>query len=191
MSLFRLDAGIRIDGSASRAIADTVEEEWRIGHPAAAVTRRRIGTEPIPATAWADAISSAGVPESRRTSEQSAATALASALVTELDDAATLLLAVPRYNLGVSQHFKAYVDLVMTEPRMATGSTLLAGKPAVLATVQEGDAAAGAHEGRDHATGWMRSVLEDLWGLDLQVVARGSTLVGEGLALDRFPQLAA
>jgi FMN-dependent NADH-azoreductase len=29
MSLFRLDASIRVEGSHSRAIADIVEQEWR------------------------------------------------------------------------------------------------------------------------------------------------------------------
>ena len=33
MSLFRLDASIRVEGSHSRAIADIVEQEWRDAHP--------------------------------------------------------------------------------------------------------------------------------------------------------------
>jgi FMN-dependent NADH-azoreductase len=191
MSLFRLDASIRIDGSASRAIADIVEEEWRAGDPGSSVTRRHIGTEPIPATAWADAVSGGTLPESQRTPEQAAATALSTALVDELVDADALLLAVPLYNFGVSQHFKTYVDLVVAEPRMAPGSTLLAGKPAVLATVQGGNYAAGTpREGWDHATGWMRRILEDVWGLDLRVVKREFTLVGTNPALDQFTALA-
>ena len=191
MSLFRLDASIRIDGSASREIADIVEAEWRAGDPDAAVVRRHIGTEPIPSTAWGEAVSAAGVPESQRTPEQSAATALATALVDELVDADALLLAVPLYNFGVSQHFKTWADLVIAEPRMGPGSTLLAGKPAVLATVHGGNYAAGTpREGWDHATGWMRRVLEDVWGLDLQVVIREFTLVGVNPALDQFTELA-
>jgi FMN-dependent NADH-azoreductase len=191
MSLFRLDASIRIDGSASRAIADIVEEEWRDGRPDAAVVRRHIGTEPVPATAWGDAVSAAGVTEPLRTPEQSAATALATALVDELVDAEALLFAVPLYNFGVSQHFKTYVDLVIAEPRMAPGSTLLAGKPAVLATVQGGNYAAGTpREGWDHATAWMRRILEDVWGLDLRVVSREFTLVGVNPALEQFTQIA-
>lgn len=191
MSLFRLDASIRIDGSASREIADIVEQEWRAGDPGAEVVSRHIGVEPIPATAWADAVSGSALPESQRTAEQSAATALATALVDELDDADALLFAVPLYNYGVSQHFKTYVDLVIADPRMAPGSTLLAGKPAVLATVRGGSYAAGApREGWDHATAWMRRILGDLWGLDLRVVERELTLVGVNPALDRFTAIA-
>ncbi|MSW65615.1 MAG: flavodoxin family protein, partial [Actinobacteria bacterium] len=56
MSLFRLDASIRTEGSASRAIADIVEAEWQAGNADAPVTRRHVGTEPLPATAWAAAV---------------------------------------------------------------------------------------------------------------------------------------
>jgi hypothetical protein len=40
VSLFRLNASIRVDGSHSRAIADTVEQEWRDG-----AERRRNGAD--------------------------------------------------------------------------------------------------------------------------------------------------
>jgi FMN-dependent NADH-azoreductase len=55
MSLFRLDASIRVEGSHSRAIADIVEQEWRNAHPGEPVVRRHVGVDPVPATAWATA----------------------------------------------------------------------------------------------------------------------------------------
>ncbi len=39
MSLFRLDASIRIEGSHSRAIAGIVEQEWRNSYPEEPVSR--------------------------------------------------------------------------------------------------------------------------------------------------------
>ena len=51
MSLYRLDASIRVEGSNSRAIADIVEQEWRNAHPDEPVIRRHVGVGPIPATA--------------------------------------------------------------------------------------------------------------------------------------------
>ena len=48
MSLFRLDASIRVAGSASREIADIVEEEWVTTHPGDRVVRRHLGTDPLP-----------------------------------------------------------------------------------------------------------------------------------------------
>ncbi len=192
MSLFRLDASIRVEGSASREIADIVEREWRSGNPAAPVTRRHLGTEPLPATAWAAAVSGSFVPADQRSPEQVEAAALAAALVDELVDAEALLLAVPLYNFGVSQHFKTWVDLIITDPRMAAGAEpILSGKPAVLATVRGGAYGAGTpREGWDHATGWMRRILADVWQLDLRVVEREFTLVGVNPALDSFADLA-
>jgi len=56
MSLFRLDASIRVEGSHSRAIADVVEHEWRNAYPGEPVIRRHVGVDPIPATTWATAV---------------------------------------------------------------------------------------------------------------------------------------
>ena len=192
MSLFRLDASIRAEGSASRAIADIVETEWRAGNPGAPVTRRHIGTSPVPATAWGAAVSAGATAADDRTPEQAEAVALARALGDELVDADALLFAVPLYNFGVSQHFKAYVDLLLTDPRLGPGGPRpLAGKPAVLVTVRGGNYSAGTpREGWDHATGWMRRILEDVLGLDLRVVEREFTLVGVNPALDEFTELA-
>lgn len=192
MTLFRLDASIRTEGSTSRALGDIVEREWHAAHPTAGVVRRHIGTEPIPSSTWSDAVNGSMLPEADRTEGQRAAAEVARTLTDELADADALLFAVPLYNFGVSQHFKAYVDLVLTDPRMAPGQTpIIAGKPAVLATVQGGNYAAGTpREGWDHATAWMRRILEDVWQLDVNVVTREFTLVGVNPALDQFTELA-
>ena len=192
MSLFRLDASIRVEGSHSRAIADIVEQEWRNAHPGEPVIRRHVGVDPIPATAWATAVFAGRTPEESRTDEQRAALALAAALTDELAAADALLFAVPLYNFGVSQHFKTWVDMVITDPRMAAGAQpILAGKPAVLVTVRGGNYRPGTpREGWDHATGWMRRILAEVWHLDLKVVQAEFTLVGVNPALDQFTELA-
>jgi FMN-dependent NADH-azoreductase len=193
MSLFRLDASIRAEGSASREIADLVEKAWRAGDPSAPVVRRHIGTEPLPAGAWGAAVAGAYLPAEDRTPEQAAALALAATLTDELLDAEALLLAVPLYNFGVSQHLKTWVDLVIADPRMGPrAEPPLAGRPAVLVTVRGGNYSAGTpREGWDHATSWMRRILEDVWQLDLRVVEREFTLVGVNPALDSFADVAA
>ena len=192
MSLYRLDASIRVEGSQSRAIADIVEQEWRSAHPDEPVVRRHLGVEPIPATAWATAVFAGHTPAESRTEEQQRATALAATLTDELVAADALLIAAPLYNFGVSQHFKTWVDLVITDPRMGAGAEpLLAGKPAVLVTVRGGNYSAGTpREGWDHATGWMRRILADVWQLDLKVIERDFTLVGVNPALDDFKEMA-
>jgi len=193
MSLFRLDASIRSEGSHSRQIADIVQQEWREAYPDAPVTNREIGIEPLPSDAWAAAVSANATPEGTRSVAQQRAVALAASLADELEAADALLFAVPLYNFGVSQHFKTYVDLVVTDPRMGAGADpVIAGRPAVLATVHGGYYAAGTpREGWDHATGWMRRILADVWKLDLLVVESEFTLVGVNPALDQFKELAA
>jgi FMN-dependent NADH-azoreductase len=192
MSLYRLDASIRVEGSHSRAIADIVEQEWRNGRPGEPIIRRHVGVDPIPATAWATAVFAGRTPEESRTDEQQAALALAATLTDELVAADALLFAVPLYNFGVSQHFKTWVDMVITDPRMAAGAQpTLAGKPAVLVTVRGGNYRPGTpREGWDHATGWMRRILADVWHLDLKVVQAEFTLVGVNPALEQFTDLA-
>jgi FMN-dependent NADH-azoreductase len=192
MSLFRLDASIRVQGSHSRAIADIAGQEWRNARPGEPIIRRHVGVDPIPATAWATAVSVGWTPEESRTDEQRAALALAATLTDELVAADALLFAVPLYNFGVSQHFKTWVDMVITDPRMAAGAQpILAGKPAVLVTVHGGNYRPGSpREGWDHATGWMRRILADVWQLDLEIVQAEFTLVGVDPALDQFKDLA-
>jgi FMN-dependent NADH-azoreductase len=190
--LFRLDASVRKEGSFSRRLGDVVEAEWVHSHPTAEIVRRHVGVEPVPANAWGNAVAAAAVEAEQRTAPQRDAVALAAALVDELIEADAFLFAVPLYNFGVSQHFKSWVDLVLTDSRMAPGTTALSGRPAVLATVQGGNYSAGTpREGWDHATGWMRRILEDVWGMDLRVVMREFTLVGTNPALEQFTDMAA
>ncbi len=191
-SLYRVDASIRVDGSHSRELADIVEQEWVEAHPASVVTRRHLGTDPVPATAWAAAVSAAWTPAHERSIAQRAAAAHAAAEVDALVAADALLFAVPLYNFGVSEHFKTWVDLAITDPRLAFGAEpAIAGKPAALVTVRGGHYAAGTpREGWDHATGWMRRILADVWKLDLTVVEKEFTLVGVNPALDQFKDLA-
>ncbi len=191
MTLFRLDASIRTHGSASREIADIVEQEWLANRPGDAVERRHVGVDTLPSTAWAAALSASMTPAEEHTPEQQEAVALAATLVDELLAAEALLFAVPLYNYGVSQHFKTYIDLVLTDSR-ANGQPFLAGKPVVLATVRGGAYGAGTpREGWDHSTAYLRRILADCWGADLTVIEREFTLVGVAPALDAFADVAA
>lgn len=193
MSLFRLDASIRVEGSHSRAIADIVEHEWSIAHPGEPIARRSIGVEPLPSSAWAAAVAGSRIPEGSRTPAQSEAVALAGTLVDELVAADALIFAVPLYNFGVSQHFKTWVDLAITDLRLAPAAgPLLDAKPAVLVVTRGGSYGPGTpREGWDHATGWMARILADVWHLELSVLETELTQVGVNPALDGLRELAA
>ncbi len=190
MTLFRLDASIQTQGSASRALGDLIEKTWRESEIDAQVIRRNIGLEPLPSDAWALAVSASRTPEQDRTPDQKNAAGLAGTLVDELVDADAILLTVPLYNFGVSQHLKTWVDLIITDPRMS--SQPLKDKHAVLAIVRGGAYGPGTpRDGWDHATAWILRILRDVWGLDVVVVEREFTLVGVNPALDSFADLAA
>jgi FMN-dependent NADH-azoreductase len=193
MTLYRLDASIRVDGSASSELADIVEQEWLATHPGDTVVRRHLGTDPIPADAWPLAVAAGMTPEADRSAEQRQAAALAATLVDELLTADAIVLAVPLYNFGVSQHIKAWIDLIVTDPRGSLhGGPLLAGKPVVLTTVRGGAYGPGTQrEGWDHSTGYLTRFLGTVLGADLTVVEREFTLVGVNPALDGFTEMAA
>ena len=193
MTLFRLDASINPGQSASRAIADIVEAEWHQVHPGDVVIRRHVGTDPLPSDAWAHAVSGARLPEADRSEGQRAGVALAARLAGELAAADAVLLAVPLYNFGVSQHIKTWIDLVIAAPRdSGAAGPLLAGKPTVLVAVRGGAYGSGTpREGWDHSTGYLRRILAEVWGAALTVVEREFTLVGVNPALDQFTVQAA
>lgn len=192
MTLFRLDASILPATSASRALGDIVEEQWTTAHPDSTVHRRDLAASPIPTNVWQEVVTARYLPEEAHTASQREAIAFATELADELITADALLLTVPLYNFGVSQHFKTWFDLAYTDPRIDAQGTTLRGKPAVLTTVQGGNYGIGTpREGWDHSTPWLRRVLEDVWGLNLRVVERPFTLVGVNPALDPFKELAA
>jgi len=189
MSLFRLDASINPSTSQSRALADLVEAEWTSEHPDSIVTRRDIGTEPLPATAWRTAALAGFVAETDRPEEQREAIALATTLVDELVDADAILLAIPLYNWGVAAHVKTWYDVTYTDARIKGGA--LAGKPVVLASVLGGDYRPESGKADwDHSTPWLRHVIENVWKADLLVVQRQLTLVGVNPALDALKEQA-
>jgi FMN-dependent NADH-azoreductase len=190
MSLFRLDASIFPGTSASAELAGIIEAEWTASHAGATVVRRDVGSNPLPADAWTLATMAGFAPEEERTPAQREALFLATTLAAELRDAEAVLLAVPLYNYGVSQHFKTWVDLVVAGA--GAGDAVLKGKPTVLATVRGGSYGPGTpREGWDHSTPYLKRILADMWEADLTVIEREFTLVGVNPELDDFKALAA
>ncbi|XVQ14892.1 NAD(P)H-dependent oxidoreductase [Spirillospora sp. CA-255316] len=190
MSLFRLDASILPGASASAEIADIVEAEWAAARPETPVVRRHLGTDPLPADAWALATTGGATPEPDRAPGQREALSLASALAAELEAADAAVLAVPLYNFGVSQHFKTWVDLVIAAAGPAT--PVLKEKPTVLVTVRGGGFGPGTpREGWDHSTPYLKRVLADIWGADLTVIERELTLAATTPGMEGLQDLAA
>jgi FMN-dependent NADH-azoreductase len=185
VNLFRLDASIRLDGSVSRQVADTVERSWRAEHPGGEVRYRDLGQSPLPSTAWTNALAAAPLPSSDRSPAQVEAVALARDLAGQLLDADGYLFAVPLYNFGVPQHVKVWWDVLWTDPQLrALGERPLAGRPAALVVVRGGGYGPGTpRDGWDHGTPWLRRILADVLGLDLQVTEAELTLAAVNPAM--------
>lgn len=190
MTLLRIDSSIQGPASASAALADLVLEEFLAARPDEQVVSRHLGTDPLPSDAWATALSAGYVADGELTAAQVSAQALAGALVDELKQADAIVLALPLYNYGISQHVKTWIDLVLAGS--APGVPLLEGTPVVLLTTRGGSYAPGTpREGWDHNTDYLRRILVDVWRADLTVVEREFTLVGVNPALDEFTEPAA
>lgn len=190
MTVLRIDATIQGDRSASAALADIVTAELLAGRPDETVVRRHLGEDPLPADAWATAVGAGWTPAEQRTPEQAAAVALAVEVADELRDADAAVLALPLYNWGVSQHVKAWIDLAIAGG--TPGDPYLEGKPAVLIVTRGGGYGPGTpKEGWDHAIGYLRRIVADVWKADLTVIERELTLVGVNPAMDALAEPAA
>ena len=190
MSLLRIDASIQGDRSFSSALADLVQHEVTAAHPDEPVVSRHLGNQPLPSNAWQNAILGNFTEPAARTQAQREAIALAQALAAELTEADAVVLALPLYNWGVSQHVKTWIDLAIagTKP----GTRLLDGTPTVLITTRGGAYGPGTpKEGWDHSIDYLRRIVGDVWGADLTVIERELTLVGINPALDALADLAA
>lgn len=190
MTLLRLDASILPATSSSAELADIVEAKWTAAHPGEQVVRRHLGTDPLPAHLWAEATTATFTPETDHTPAQRQALAVAKDLLDELASADAVILAVPLYNYGVSQHFKTWVDLVIAAAGPA--NPVLKDTPTVLVTVRGGGYGPGTpREGWDHATPYLKRILEDLWEADLTVIERELTLAAATPGMETLRDLAA
>jgi FMN-dependent NADH-azoreductase len=191
VTLFRLDSSIRTEGSVSREVADTLERAYLDQHPDDAVIRRDLRTDPVPADAWATAALAGFTPADQRTEQERAAIDLAARLADEVAAADAVVVATPLYNFGVSQHLKTWIDLLVTDPRFAPGTSPLAGRPVTLVIARGGGYGEGTpRAGWDHATGWIVRMLADVWGGDVTVVEAELTLADTVPAMAELRPLA-
>ncbi|MFI5495019.1 FMN-dependent NADH-azoreductase [Actinoplanes sp. NPDC051859] len=190
MTLLRIDSSIQGPRSASSELADLAVAEFAANLPDETVVKRHLGTDPLPAEAWATAIAGAFTPAEDRSAAQQQAIELANSLAQELRDADAAVFAFPLYNYGVSQHVKTWIDLALAGG--VHGERLLDGKPVVLLTTRGGAYGPGTpREGWDHNTAYLVRILADIWGANVTVIEREFTLVGVNPALDEFTELAA
>jgi FMN-dependent NADH-azoreductase len=174
--LFRLDASIKTS-SVSREVADSFESAWSAAHPGGVVTRRNLGTDPLPYLTEADFLTPG---------------ALGTSLVDELLAADAYLLAVPLYNWSIPASVKTWFDHMLTDQRLRAEVPPLSGRPAVLISSRGGAYGPGTpKEGWDHAEPYLLRILGDFLGLDVSVVRPELTLAGVNPAMHHLQDMAA
>jgi FMN-dependent NADH-azoreductase len=179
-TLLRVDASIRVDGSVSRALADSAEAAWKAEHPDGVVVRRDLGLNPLSSNAWPALVGAKLGVEATSEADKAAladATARAEELAAEIKNADTVLLAVPLYNFGVPQHVKTWIDLLFIDPALAFGPSPVAGRPVILTLSRGGGYSPGAPKhGWDHATPYLERVFGDVFGMNVRIAAAELTL---------------
>ncbi|MDQ0614794.1 FMN-dependent NADH-azoreductase [Microbacterium sp. W4I4] len=190
--IFRLDASIRGEASVSRALSDTLLETLtsELGD-VASVTRRDLAADPVPPTAWSLAANAGFVPEEQRTAEQVDAVAYARTLADEAAAADVLIIGAPFYNFGVSQHTKAWLDILITDSRFAPGTQPGAGKTALLVASRGGGYSEGTPRyGWDHGTPWLVRIFRDVFGYETEIIETELTLAEHTPAMAHLVDLA-
>ena len=177
-TLLRVDASLRVEGSVSRALADSAHAAWEAEHPDTTVVRRDLGLEPLPADVWpaaATAMLAGGVD---LTPKQRAAQALSTSLADELIAADAALIAVPLYNWGIPQHVKTWIDMLLADQRLGVGGSYpLAGRPAIITVARGGGYGPGTpKEGWDHATPYLERIFGDHFKMDVRLAVAELTL---------------
>ena len=178
-TLLRIDASLRLDGSVSRALADSAEAAWKSEHPNGVVVRRDLGLHPIPAGVWPALITDKfgwEAPSGADFVDPAEAQAVAADVIAEFKAADAVLLAVPLYNYGIAQHVKTYMDLLLTDQDLQTG-TAVAGRPIIFTLARGGGYGPGTpKEGWDHATPYLNRIFGEVFNMNIRTAAAELTL---------------
>lgn len=160
--------------SNSRAIASELVESLRSAHPAAHVVERDLTGATMPHLS-PETLGALMTAAEQRNEAQRERVAFADGLIEELEQADTIVLAVPMYNFGVPSTVKAWIDHIARAGRTfrytETGPIgLLKGKKVYLVLARGGVYTEGPAQPLDHQEPYLRSVLAFLGITDVTAV---------------------
>ena len=108
-TLLQINASLAgAEGQSSR-LADRFVADWLAQHPDGRVVKRDLANEPVPHLTAQRFQALLSNPEAR-TAEQRAVTDYSDTLIAELQNADTIVFAVPMYNFSVPSTLRAYFD---------------------------------------------------------------------------------
>ena len=185
--LLRIDASMRKTGSTSRKLADKLINQMIEEKAYSVKTRDLTNSVPFVTEAW---INANFTDPAARSAEQRAVLAQSDALVAELKNADTVVIATPIYNFGVPAALKAWVDMVArareTFKYTENGPVgLLSGKNAYV-IITSGGTELGTDI--DFVSGWLKHILGFIGIQDVTIINSSGLMKAQDAVVERAEQ---
>ncbi|MFD8524256.1 FMN-dependent NADH-azoreductase [Streptomyces capillispiralis] len=189
-TLLHIDSSVfPASASASRAVAETFRKAWEEQHPEGTVIYRDLASDPVPHIT-ADAHTAGFADPSAHTPEQAAAFAERLKLIEEYERADALLIGAPMYNFTIPSTLKAWLDNVILMGRTAGENPSGKGTPVTVIASRGGSYAPGTpREGYEYVQNYLRAVMVDFLGLDLDFVVPELTMAPHSPAMTELVPL--
>jgi len=150
--------------SKSSLVAGEFVENWLKKHPGSQIVTRDLGTDPI-SHLTVSHLAALQTPAEKRSAEQVQSVASADAMIAELEEADTIVIASPMYNFSISTNLRAWIDHVVragrtfryTEEGRPEG--LLKNKKVVVVTSRGGVYSEGPLNAFDFQEPYLRTIL--------------------------------
>jgi FMN-dependent NADH-azoreductase len=188
-----IDSAATGAASVSRKLTSEFAQELRRHQPAVTITRRDVGTAPIPhlTEATVGAIRGAAA----ETDEARAALALSNQLISELKEADVIVFGAPMYNFGIPSTLKTWFDHVLragiTFRYTAAGPEgLVKGKRAIVIESRAGLYSEGPAAANDSQEPHLRTLLSFMGVDDVTFVRAEKLAFGPEIASDAIAQAA-
>ncbi|MGJ5756014.1 FMN-dependent NADH-azoreductase [Streptomyces puniciscabiei] len=183
-TLLHIDSSVfPSEASASRAVTEAFRAHWQEQHPDGTVVHRDLAAQPVPHITAAAHTAGFADPSSH-TREQAAAFAERVRLIEELEQADAVLIGAPMYNFSIPSTLKAWLDNVILIGRTAGETQSAKGTPVTVVASRGGAYGPGTpREGYEYVQNYLRAVLADALGLDVDFIVPELTLAPQNPAM--------
>ncbi|MFD8076422.1 FMN-dependent NADH-azoreductase [Streptomyces sp. NPDC059718] len=190
-TLLHLDSSLHPgSGSRSRTVALTFRDAWQEQHPDGTVVYRDLAADPLPHLD-VHGFSAAFVDAPSHNPEQAAAFAGRLALIEELEKADAVLLGAPMYNFTIPSTLKSWIDHVLMVGRTTGDTSSVKGVPVTVIASRGGSYAPGTpRESSEYVQNYLRSILGEYMGLDLDFIVPELTAAASNPAMAELVPLA-
>lgn len=181
MSILLISSSPNLEGSASRALAQTLADSLAGD---AHIVVRDLGANPPPHLDQ-ETIGAFYTPEAERTAEQNRKLALSDELIDELFAADAIVIAAPMHNFGITSSLKAWIDQVARigrtfEPTGQGPKGLVTDRPVYVVTTRGGVYGPGTPFNHlDHLEPYLRRALNFIGLEDISFIYAEGTAKGD------------